>query len=198
VQAAADAALVGYDLNNTQRSLSLGVDAAYQRFSVGLSYDRIDREDRSQALVVDDFVIYEPVPDSEETVFGVTLSWQPHERFVVSPQWQHSRLREESGDDSDSDSWSVQLTAEILPQKLTAQLGWTESSDQQRFFELPQDSERQSSSNGNFDLTYRMRIFSFHLRGLYGRNEFRSALLDESGSQWQASFTVELNWGSGT
>jgi hypothetical protein len=198
VQAAADAARVGYDLNNTQRSLSLGVDAAYQRFSVGLSYDRIDREDRSQALVVDDFVIYEPVPDSEETVFGVTLSWQPHERFVVSPQWQHSRLREESGDDSDSDSWSVQLTAEILPQKLTAQLGWTESSDQQRFFELPQDSERQSSSNGNFDLTYRMRIFSFHLRGLYGRNEFRSALLDESGSQWQASFTVELNWGSGT
>jgi hypothetical protein len=198
VQAAADATLVGYDLDNTQRSLSLGVDAAYQRFSVGLSYERIDRDDRSQALVVDDFVIYEPVPDSEETIFGVTLTWQPHERLVLSPQWQRSRLRQESGDDIDSETWGVQLTADILPEKLSAQIGWTEASDQQRFFELPQDAQRQSSSNGNFDLVYRMRILSFHLRGLYGRNEFRSALLDESGSQWQASFTVQLNWGNGT
>jgi len=198
VQAAEDAALVGYDLDNTQRSLSLGVDAAYPLFSVGLSYERIDRDDRSQALIVDDFVIYEPVPDSEETVFGISFSWQPHERWMLSPQWQRSRLRQESGDDIDSETWSVQISAEILPEKLSAQIGWTQASDEQRFFELPQDAQRQSSSNGNFDLAYRMRVVSFHLRGLYGRNELRSALFDESGSEWQASFTVQLNWGNGT
>jgi hypothetical protein len=198
MQAAADAALMGYDLNNRQHGLSLGVDAAYERFSVGLSFDRIRRDDRSQALVVDDFVIYEPVPDSRETLFGLNLTWQPHERLVVSPQWQRSRTRDETGDDVNSEMWSLQLTADILPEKLSAQVGWTEASDRQRFFELPQDAQRQSSSNGNFDFAYRMSIVTFHLRGVYGRNEFRSALFDERDSEWQASFTVELNWERGT
>jgi hypothetical protein len=197
VQAAADAALMGYDLNNRQRGLSLGVDAAYERFNVGLSFERIRRDDRSQALVVDDFVIYEPVPDSRETLFGVNLTWQPHERFVVSPQWQRSRTREETGDHFDSEMWSMQLTADVLPEKLSAQLGWTEASDRQRIFELPQEAQRQSSSSGNFDFAYRMNIVTFHLRGVYGRNELRSALFDERNREWQASFTVELNWERG-
>jgi hypothetical protein len=198
VQAADDAVLVGYDLDNSQRSVSLGIDAAYQRFSVGVSYERIDRDDRSQALVVDDFVLYEPAPDSEETVFGINFTWQPHERVMLSPQWQRSRLRQESDDDIDNETWSLQIAADILPEKLSAQLGWTQTRDEQRFFELPQDAQRLSSSNGNFDLTYRMRLVSLHLRALYGRNELRSALFDESGSEWRASFTVQLNWGNGT
>jgi hypothetical protein len=164
---------------------------------VGLSYERIRRDDRSRALIVDDFVIYEPVPDSEETVYGVNLTWQPHERFVVSPQWQRSHVRQESGDANDNEMWSLQLTADLIPEKLSAQLGWTEASDQQNFFELPQDVQRQNSSNGNFDLAYRMSIFSLHLRGLYGRNEIRSALFEDSGNEWQGSLTVELNWGRG-
>jgi hypothetical protein len=197
VQNAADATLMGYDLDNRQRSLSMGIDTAYERFSVGLSYERIRRDDRSRALIVDDFVIYEPVPDSEETVYGVNLTWQPHERFVVSPQWQRSHVRQESGDANDNEMWSLQLTADLIPEKLSAQLGWTEASDQQNFFELPQDVQRQNSSNGNFDLAYRMSIFSLHLRGLYGRNEIRSALFEDSGNEWQGSLTVELNWGRG-
>ncbi|HET9474013.1 MAG TPA: hypothetical protein VFO82_08970, partial [Steroidobacteraceae bacterium] len=144
------------------------------------------------------FVIYEPVPDSREKVFGINLTWQPHERIVVSPQWQRSSTSEETGDDFDSEMWSLQLAAEILPEKLSAQVGWTQASDSQEFFELPQDAQRQSSSNGNFDLAYRMRFITFHLRGVYGRNEFRTALFDERDSQWQASFTVEFNWGQGT
>ncbi len=198
VQLASDAALVGYDIDNRQRSQSFGVDAAYDRFSVGLSFDRIRRDDRSQALIVDDFVIYEPVPDSRETTFGINFSWQPHERFLLSPQWQRSRIREQSGNAIDNEMWSLQLAADLIPEKLSAQLGWTEASDEQRFFELPQDAQRQNSSNGNFDIAYRMRILTFHLRGAHGRNEFRSALLDEHGSEWQASFTVEFNWGQGT
>jgi len=197
VQAAADATLVGYDLDNRQRSLSAGIEAAYERFSAGVTYEHIRRDDRSQALVVDDFVVYEPVPDSEEEVFGVHFSWQPHERFVVSPQWQRSRVRQETGDTQVNEMWSLQFTADILPEKLSAQLGWTEASDQQDFFELPQDAQRQNSSNGNFDLAYRMSIFTFHLRASYGRNEFRSALLADNASEWLALFTVELNWGRG-
>jgi hypothetical protein len=182
----ADATLVGYDLDNRQRSVAVALETALEKFSIGFTHERVRRDDRSSPLVVDDFVLYEPPPDSRETLSGVNLAWFPGERFSLSTQWQRSRLREDTGDTTDNDLWSVQLQAQILPERLSAQLGWSESNDRQLVFELPQEALRQRGSSGNLDLAYQMKFITFHLRSAYARFE--------TGSQWQALLSVEFNW----
>lgn len=193
-QDAVDLLLAGYDLDNRQRTISAGLSFAHQHFSFGLNADRVQRRDLSQALIVDDFVLYEPGPDSRETLFGVNVAWLPNERFTISPQWQRSRVRETpDGSRTDNDLWSLQLQASLIREVLSLQLGWSDTQDRQRLFELPQQAQRLSSNTGNLDLAYRMRTpdaiwpgVNFNLRAAYGRS------LGEQ--QWQAMLSFELNW----
>jgi len=196
-QLAADALLAGADLDNRQRNVSALLSFAHEKFSIGLNLDRFHRDDRSAALIVDDFTLYQPPPDSRENVFGVNVSWYPSPRFSLSPQWQRSRVREVQRNTSDTDLWSLQLSAEVIPDVLSLQVGWSDNRDHLRPFELPQDAQRLSSSNGNFDMAYRMKRLTFHLRGAYGRNAFETALGLESERQWRALLSVELNWEQG-
>lgn len=190
----ADVPIAAYDLDNRQRSVAAGVDFTHERFTVGFSFDRVRRDDRSQALIVDDFVVYEPTPDSRERLYGVAVSWVVNERLTLTPQWQRSRKRELAGGTFDNDLWSLQVQAELIPGVMRAQFGWSAASDRQTYFELPQDAQRQNSSTGNLEVSYRLPLVTFQLRGAYGRNALRSALLDETDSQWQALLGVEFNW----
>lgn len=191
---AADRVVAGYDLDSRQRALSAGLDFTQSHFSFGLSAERVNRRDLSQPLIVDDFALYEPGPDSRETLLGVNVAWSPNERLTLSPQWQRSRVRETpDGNRTDNDLWSLQLQASLIPEVLTLQLGWSDSSDRPQAFELPQEALRLTSNTGNLDLAYRMRTpdafwpgVNFNLRAAYGSS------LGEK--QWQALLTFELNW----
>ena len=201
-QSAADRLVAGYDLDNRQRTVSGDLSFSHTRFTVGLNAHRIARDDRSQALIVDDFLLYEPSPDSRETLWGLSLGWYVSERLTLAPQWQRSRLRDlPDGAATDNDLWSLQVQASVIPEVLSVQLGWSDSNDAQRFFELPQDSQRLSSSNGTLDISYHMRTpnafwpgIDWHLRGAYGRTALNSAAFAQVDSQWQAQLSFELNW----
>ena len=201
-QRASDLLVAGYDVDNRQRTVSGELSFSHTRFTLGLNAHRVVRDDRSQALVVDDFVLYAPLPDSRETLWGLSLGWYLSERFSVTPQWQRSRLRElPDGASTDNDLWSLQLQANLIPEVLSAQFGWSESADVQRFFELPQDSQRLSNSSGTLDISYHMRTpnalwpgIDWHLRGAYGRNSLHTAAFAEADSQWQAQLSFEINW----
>jgi hypothetical protein len=201
-QRASDLLVAGYDLDNRQRTVSGDVSFSHTRFTLGLNAHRVVRDDRSQALIVDDFVLYEPLPDSRETLWGLSLGWYISERFTLAPQWQRSRLRElPDGAATDNDLWSLQVQASVIPDVLSVQLGWSDSNDAQRFFELPQDSQRLSSSSGTLDISYHMRTpnafwpgIDWHLRGAYGRTAWNTAAFAQADSQWQAQLSFELNW----
>jgi len=204
-QREADMLLAGYDLDNRQRTVSGEVSFSHSRFTLGLSAHRVDRDDRSQPLIVDDFVLYAPPPDSRETLWGISVSWYASERFTIAPQWQRSRLRDlPDGATTDNDLWSLQLQASVIPEVLSIQLGWSDSNDEQRFFELPQDSQRLNSSSGTLDISYRMRTpnalwpgINWYLRGAYGRTALNTAAFAQADSQWQAQLSFELDWQKG-
>lgn len=200
-QRASDLLVAGYDLDNRQRSVSGDVSFSHTRFTLGLNAQRIERDDRSQALIVDDFVLYAPAPDSRETLWGLSLGWYVSERFTLAPQWQRSRLRDLDGATTDNDLWSLQVQANVIPDVFSVQIGWSESKDAQRFFELPQDSQRLSGSSGTLDISYRMSTptafwpgIHWYLRGAYGRNALNTAAFAQAESQWQAQLSFELNW----
>ncbi|HEU4780224.1 MAG TPA: hypothetical protein VFS58_10120, partial [Steroidobacteraceae bacterium] len=201
-QRASDLLIAGYDLDNRQRTVSGEVSFSHTRFTLGLNAQRIDRDDRSQALIVDDFVLYAPPPDSRETLWGLSLGWYVSDRFTIAPQWQRSRLRDlPDGASTDNDLWSLQVQASVIPEVLSVQFGWSDSNDAQRFFELPQDSQRLSSSSGTLDISYRMRTpnafwpgINWYLRGAYGRTALNTSAFAQADSQWQAQLSFELNW----
>ncbi|HEY6125136.1 MAG TPA: hypothetical protein VIV63_10820, partial [Steroidobacteraceae bacterium] len=116
-QSAEDLLVAGYDLDNRQRTVSGALNFTHTRFSFGITAERVERDDRSQPLVVDDFVLYQPTPDSTETLLGLNLSWFASERLTLAPQWQRSRIREQpDGETRDSDLWSLQLQASVIPE----------------------------------------------------------------------------------
>jgi hypothetical protein len=201
-QRADDLLVAGYDLDNRQRSVSGDLSFTHARFTLGFNAQRVERDDRSQPLIVDDFVLYAPPPDSRETLWGLSLGWYVSEKLTLAPQWQRSRLRElPDGASTDNDLWSLQLQANLIPDVFSVQLGWSESNDAQRFFELPQDSQRLSSSSGTVDISYRMRSpdafwpgVHWYLRGAYGRNALNTPAFAQADSQWQAQLSFELNW----
>jgi hypothetical protein len=201
-QRASDLLIVGYDLDNRQRAVSGDLSFTHTRFTLGLNAQRIERDDRSRALIVDDFLLYAPAPDSRETLWGLSLGWNVGERFTLAPQWQRSRLRDvPDGAATDNDLWSLQVQANLIPDVLSVQLGWSESNDAQRFFELPQDRQRLSSNSGTLDISYRMRTpnafwpgIHWYLRGAYGRNALNTPAFAQAESQWQAQLSFELNW----
>ena len=92
----------------------------------------------------------------------------------------------------------------MIPEVLSIQLGWSDSNDEQRFFELPQDSQRLNSSSGTLDISYRMRTpnalwpgINWYLRGAYGRTALNTAAFAQADSQWQAQLSFELDWQKG-
>ncbi len=192
-----DALLAGFDLDNSLRSSSFGIDFAGAQLSFGLRYSDVRFEDRAQPLVVDDFPIYEPQADTHERTASVQLSWNPSPRFMLAPQFQRSRRTTDGTPGvSYNDLWGLQGQAELVRETLWLQASYSETSDEPLPIDPLAPVEEFSGGGGAANLVYRMRpargawpAIDWQLGGQYARTDLQDT--------WQVHLGFEVSWRSG-
>jgi hypothetical protein len=191
-----DALLAGFDLDSRQRTGAVGIDFAGSTLSFGLRYGETRFDDRSQAIVVDDFPIYEPQADTRERTTSVQLAWTPGPRLMIAPQFQRARLTTDGvAGPSRNDLWGLQCQAELVRETLWLQASYSETGDEPLSLDPTLEPEEFSSGGGAASLLYRMRpaggawpAIDWHLSGQYAT--------DDLNDTWQVHLGFELSWNS--
>ena len=193
-QRADDAPLVGFDLDSRNRTRTLGLDLTRERTSISLRRSEIRFDDRSQALIVDDFEIYTPQAGTRERTFTLQFTWMASERFTLSPQLQSTTLRERGSDARSRNTlWALQAQAELKPERLWLQANYSESRDRPAPFDPLVPVDAMASGGGSASLVYRALAaggyqpdVDLQLSGQYG---------DAFGQNtWQVMLGFTVNW----
>ncbi len=192
-----DAVLAGFDLDSRLRTGSVGLDFSGSTLSFGVRYSDVRFDDRSQALVVDEFTIYEPQADTRERTTSVQLAWNPGPRFMLAPQFQRSRITTAGASGASyNDLWGLQCQAELVRETLWLQASYSETSDEPRPIDPLAPVEEFSGGGGAANLVYRMRAargawpaIDWQLGGQYARTDLQDT--------WQVHLGFEVSWRSG-
>ena len=201
-----DALALGFDVDNVQRALVSNLQFSAAAFSFGFDFSQLERDDHSREIVVDEFVIYLPAPDTREHSFGVSATWNPSERFSLSQQWQSVRSLElGSGARTHNDVWSVQLAGALIPEVLSVQASWSGARDSLVSPVPFADSGRTRNSGGTFDFVFRPRVAAHtllpqldcHLRASYADRRTGLIPQPETEREWQISLSFDLTWDGG-
>ncbi|HEU4529928.1 MAG TPA: hypothetical protein VFR59_02035 [Steroidobacteraceae bacterium] len=192
-----DALVAGFDLDSELRTSAFGIDFAGATLSFGVRYSDIRFDDRSQAIVVDDFPVYEPQADTHERTIGVQLAWTPNPRFMLAPQVQRSRLTTDGvSGTSYNDLWGLQCQAELVSDRLWLQASYSETSDEPRPIDPLAPVEEFTGGGGAANLVYRMYVgrsawpsIDWQLGGHYASTDLQDS--------WQVHLGFELSWRSG-
>jgi hypothetical protein len=193
-QAPQDAVLAGFDLDSRTRSQSVGLDLTHERVSLSLRRGTTRFDDRSSALIVDEFEIHTPSPDTREVTWSAYLNWTAGERLTLSPPLQSSELRERvSGARSTSTLWGLQALAVLAPEKLWLQANYSESRDRPPPFDPFTPVDTFTSGGGAASLIYRAfgagdagPDIDVQITGQYGRAYERGV--------WQVTLGFTVNW----
>ncbi|MEO8062438.1 MAG: hypothetical protein ABI821_06800 [Pseudomonadota bacterium] len=189
-----DAQLAGFDLDSRNRTRTWGLDLTRERTSISLRQSEIDFDDRSEALIVDDFEIYTPQPDTRESTFTLQFTWMASDRFSLSPQLQSTTLRDRtSGARSRNELWGLQAQAELKPERLWLQANYSETRDRPAPFDPLVPVDTMASGGGSASLVYRALAaggyqpnLDLQLTGQYG-----SAFEHDT---WQVMLGFTVNW----
>lgn len=191
-----DALLAGFDLDSQLRTSAFGIDMVGSSMSFGVRFGETRFDDRSQALIVDDFPIYEPLADTRERTTTVQLAWNPSARFMLAPQFQRSRLTTAGiPGASRNDLWGLQCQAELVRETLWLQASYSETGDQPINVDPTLAQEEFNSGGGAANIVYRMRpaggawpAIDWQLGGQYASNDLQDT--------WQVHLGFELSWNS--
>jgi len=189
-----DAPLVGFDVNSRSRTHSFGIDFSRDIFTLSLHRDATRFDDETQTILVDDFEIYTPSPDTRELAYSVQLGWTPSQRLTIAPQVQLTRLREvESGARSRSVLWGLQAQAVLMPARLWLRTSFSETRDRMELSAFTDSTQSLTSGGGTAALVYRARgardlspALDLRLTGHYARGFTHDT--------WQAMFGFAVNW----
>jgi hypothetical protein len=193
-QAPQDAVLAGFDLDSRTRSQAVGLDFTHERVSLSLRRGVTRFDDRSSALIVDEFEIYTPSPDTREVTWSANLTWTAGERLTLSPQLQSTALRERvSGARSRSTLWGLQAQAVLAPERWWLQANYSESRDRPPPFDPFTPVDTLTSGGGAASLVYRAfgagdtkPDIDVQLTGQYGRVYEHDV--------WQVMLGFTVNW----
>jgi hypothetical protein len=193
-QAPQDAVLAGFDLDSRTRSQAVGLDLTHERVSLSLRRSTAGFDDRSSALIVDEFEVYTPGPDTNEVTWSAYLNWTAGERLTLSPQLQSTELRESvSGARSRSTMWGLQAQAVLVPERWWLQANYSESRDRPPPFDPFAPVDTLTSGGGTASLIYRAfgagdagPDIDVQLTGQYGRTYEHGV--------WLVTLGFTVNW----
>jgi hypothetical protein len=193
-QREADAPLAGFDLDSRQRTRTLGLDLAHERVSLSLRHAESRYDDRSHALLVDDFEIYTPSPDTRETTWSAQLAWTAGDRLVLAPQVQSTTLRDlASHARSRNTLWGLQAQATLVPDRWWLQANYSETRDRPAPVDPFTPPTSFDSGGGVASLIYRAHRAAartpdvdLQLSGQYGRVFEHDT--------WQVMLGFSLHW----
>jgi hypothetical protein len=196
----ADAALAGFDVDNTTQEFGVGLAFSRDRLNWSLQLAMIDYDDRSEAVFEGDFLIYEPPSASRNLQASVQASWVPTERVTLDAYVQRNRLEETDFNNEYTNTlYGGGATLVLLPEGLNLRGNFAIGRDRSEFGDELFMAERLNSRFADLQLVWEAIAarpgragLSVNLGGSYTRNEVLALLADDE--MWSVFLGARLNW----
>lgn len=195
-----DQLLSGMDIDNTQQEYSIGFTLSHDTWNWGLSYARVDVEDRSEAVMQNAVEIYTPLGDTTNHMTTFQLGWYPNSRFSITPQLQWNRYREKrNGNEQETLNAGFDTQIGLIPRKLTMNLNYFYGRFDNQYGNPVYLDSRQDTHTGNLQLSWkaieaqsRKPGLDLFLKGSYGRQE--DSINTSDYENWQILMGFSVYW----
>jgi len=196
----ADAALAGFDVDNS--TAEFGVTAAFARetLSWSLQVNLVDYEDESDPVLDGNFVIYEPPSDSRNLQTSLQAAWSPGERVALEAFLQRNSLDEDDfGNEYRTTNYGLAGTFVLVPEELLLNLSLNQGQDRNRFGDPQFQAEHLRNRYASLQLNWTVSEaagprpgFALYARGNYARNEDLAFFADNE--IWSIYVGATLSW----
>ncbi len=195
-----DAVLAGYDLEDRTDEAGIAVGFARAALSWAMEVGVIDYADRSEALIENGFVFYEPASDTRNAHSSVQVTWTPGPRVTFDAYVQRNAFDDRDfGDERRTTNYGLSGTFFLLPDALSLFVSANRGRDRLDYgdgYFLP---ERFRSRFASVQLDWRVREaagrrpgIGLYLKANYGRNEDVVFLLEDGTSSMHVG--VDVSW----
>ncbi|UTA48951.1 hypothetical protein L1F30_05240 [Simiduia sp. 21SJ11W-1] len=198
-----NAQTVGFDLDNLTHEQSVSVNFSQSTWSWGLQWASTRFDDRSEAVSLNGYDIYQPGSDMENRMLGLNMSWMPSTRANVNLFTQFNRQTQtDLGDTYYNRNLGIDTLLQLIPEKLVLSLNYNYGADRSELANPAFIEDDFLSHFGNGQLTWMALAakgntpgVNVYLRGSYGRQDNRAFAWAQE--QWSAHAGIELAWSAG-
>lgn len=202
-QPAADALVVGFDLDSQTRDAGVNFMFNRQAWNWTVQFQQTQVDDRSEAVEQNGYLTYQPGSDIRNNMMGLQLGWFASARASVNLFMQLNQRTETDFDNRfNNRNLGIDGYFQLIPDTLILALNYNFGTDTSRLADPFYINNDFQSHFGNAQLTWKALQamgntpgVNVYLKSSYGRQDNRAyALVQE---QWSAHIGFELAWAVG-